>query len=67
MLWDRISADQWDTAQGFAVKLGLHLTGIELREPPYDYERALAEAPANSRKFVCVGVAVLLSRSRQAR
>src|ERR1700736_3726196 len=34
VLWDRISADQWDAAQGSAAKLGLHLTGIELREPP---------------------------------
>src|SRR6266542_1539812 len=39
MFWDRLSADQWQAAQNAAATLGLRLSGIELREPPYDYER----------------------------
>jgi putative ABC transport system substrate-binding protein len=64
VLWDRISADQWDAAQGSAAKLGLHLTGIELREPPYDYERALAETPADSRGNLFVLASPFFFRDR---
>src|SRR5262249_2791810 len=45
VFWDRISVDQWEAARDAGGKLGLRLAGIELREQPYDYERALAEAP----------------------
>jgi putative tryptophan/tyrosine transport system substrate-binding protein len=52
MFWDQLSVDQWLAAQKAAAALGLRLTGIELREPPYDYERALDEAPPDQRDVV---------------
>ena len=43
---DGISLDQWQAAQAAGEKLGLQLVGIELRDQPCDYERGLAQAPA---------------------
>src|SRR6266511_1532015 len=40
MFWDQLSEDQWQAAQTTAATFGLRLFGIELRDPPYDYERA---------------------------
>jgi putative tryptophan/tyrosine transport system substrate-binding protein len=48
-LWDRISADQWKAVQGAGAALGMQLTGIELRERPFDYEQALAQVPPDRR------------------
>jgi putative tryptophan/tyrosine transport system substrate-binding protein len=47
VFWDRMSADQWKAAQGAAPALGLRLAGVELREQPYDYEQALAQAQSD--------------------
>jgi hypothetical protein len=44
VLWDRAAADQWQATQNAAAALGFRLTGIELRAPPCDHERALAGA-----------------------
>jgi putative ABC transport system substrate-binding protein len=49
VLWDRISADQWQVAQDAAARLGLKIFGIELGNAPYDYEAALAQAPPEHR------------------
>ena len=49
VFWDRSSAGQWQAAQYAAPALGLQLTGVELREQPYDYERAFTEAPSDHR------------------
>ena len=65
MFWDRPSADQWQAAQKAAATLGLPLSGIELREPPYDYERALREAPPDHRGIVIVATSVFFFRDRE--
>jgi len=65
MFWDRSSADQWKAAQNAAATLGLRLSGIELREPPYDYERALREAPPDHRGIVIVGTSAFFFRDRE--
>jgi putative ABC transport system substrate-binding protein len=52
--WDALSADQWKATETAAGKLGLRLEGIELREHPYDYERALAEVPPDHRGALIV-------------
>jgi len=54
MFWDEASADQWQAAQRAASMLGLPLFGAELRELPYNYERALAEAPPDHRRTLIV-------------
>ena len=64
MFWDRLSADQWQAAQRAAATLGLRLSGIELREPPYDYERALREAPPDHRGMIIVATSPFFFRDR---
>jgi putative ABC transport system substrate-binding protein len=64
MFWDQPSADQWQAAQNAAATLGLRLSGIELRDPPYDYERALDEAPPDHRGIVIVATSVFFFRDR---
>ena len=54
MFWDRLSADQWQAAQSAAATLGLQLSGIELRELPYDYDAALDQAPLDHRDILIV-------------
>jgi len=41
--WDFDGADTWRAASEAAPALGLELSGVELRDPPYDYEAALAK------------------------
>jgi putative ABC transport system substrate-binding protein len=62
--WDWISADQWRTAQSTAPSLGFQLFGSELREQPYDYEKALAQAPPDYRGWVFVMTSPFLFRDR---
>jgi putative tryptophan/tyrosine transport system substrate-binding protein len=64
MFWDQSSADQWQAAQNAAVTLDVSLSGIELREPPYDYERALGEAPSDYRGMVIVATSVFFFHDR---
>jgi putative ABC transport system substrate-binding protein len=45
VLWDKFSFDQWEAVEKAAKTLGIRVIGIGLREQPYDYERALADAP----------------------
>jgi putative tryptophan/tyrosine transport system substrate-binding protein len=64
MFWDGSSADQWQAAQNAAATLGLRLSGVELREPPYDYERALSEAPPDHRGMLIVATSAFFFRDR---
>src|SRR5918997_746953 len=54
VFWDEISADQWHAAENAAPRLGLRLAGVEFREQPYDYERALAKLPLEHRRVLMV-------------
>jgi putative tryptophan/tyrosine transport system substrate-binding protein len=64
MFWDKLSADQWEAARSTAAMLGLQLSGIELREPPYDYEAALDQAPLDHRGMLVVPTSPFLFRDR---
>ena len=64
MFWDKFSADQWEAARSTAVKLGLQLSGIELREPIYDYEAALDQAPLDHRGMLIVPTSPSLFHDR---
>ena len=64
MFWDRLSADQWQAAQNAATTVGLRLFGIELRAPPYDYERALLDAPPDHRGMLIVATSPFFFRDR---
>ena len=64
IFWDKLSADQWEAARSTAGKLGLQLSGIELGEPPYDYEAALDQAPLHHRDVLVVPTSPSLFRDR---
>jgi len=64
MFWDKVSADQWEAARSTAVTLGLQLSGIELREWPYDYEAALNRAPLDHRGTLIVPTSPSFFRDR---
>ncbi|HVI64992.1 MAG TPA: ABC transporter substrate-binding protein [Bradyrhizobium sp.] len=64
MFWDRLSADQWQAAQSAAATLGLQLSGIELRELPYDYDAALDQAPLDHRDILIVPTSPFFFRDR---
>lgn len=55
VFWDQISVDQWRTLQRAAAGAPrFHLSGIEFRELPYDYEHALAQAASEDRGALIV-------------
>src|SRR5262249_40705739 len=62
--WDTISGDQWDAAQTAASKLGFQLAGVQVRDPPYDYERALAQSAPGHRGSLIVMVSPFFFRDR---
>lgn len=65
VLWDRLSADQWLATRDSATRLGIDTIGIELRDYPYDYERALANVDAGHRRFLIVTTSPFFARDRE--
>jgi putative ABC transport system substrate-binding protein len=64
MFWDKFSADQWEAARSTAVRLGLQLSGIELRDLPYDYEAALDQASPDHRGILIMPTSPSFFRDR---
>jgi len=64
IFWDELSAGQWNATRDSAAKLGLQVAGVELRNYPYDYEQALAQAPAVHRGFLIVMTSPYFARDR---
>jgi putative tryptophan/tyrosine transport system substrate-binding protein len=54
VFWDRAAADNWAVMQAVAPQLGVRVTGVEFRERPYDYERAIADV-AHANRTVLFG------------
>jgi putative ABC transport system substrate-binding protein len=65
VFWDQITADQWEAAQRAGSALGLHLSGIEFRDPPYDYEKAIAQMAPDYGRTLLVLVSPFFFRDRQ--
>jgi putative tryptophan/tyrosine transport system substrate-binding protein len=65
MFWDSSSEDQWKATSSAAAELGLRLAGVELREQPYDYEKALAQAPPDHRSVLVAAMSAGFYRDRQ--
>jgi putative ABC transport system substrate-binding protein len=65
VFWDRSSGDQWRATQDAAAQLGLDIAGVELRDYPYDYERALEQAPPGHRAFLIVMTSSYFARDRE--
>jgi putative tryptophan/tyrosine transport system substrate-binding protein len=64
MFWDSPSEHQWNTTSSVAAAFGLRLAGVELREQPYDYERALAQAPPDHRSTLIMPTSPVFYRDR---
>jgi putative ABC transport system substrate-binding protein len=62
--WDRLSSDQWRATRDSAARFNIDLAGVELRDYPYDYARALAESPLPNRGFLIVPTSPLFARDR---
>jgi putative ABC transport system substrate-binding protein len=55
VFWDDGSVDQWRATQSAAETMGLKLAGVELGNPPRDYENALtAHAPPDHHRILMV-------------
>jgi putative tryptophan/tyrosine transport system substrate-binding protein len=63
VFWDWISADQFRAMQSAAPPLGVQLWS-ELHEQPYDYEKALAQAPSDYRSWLFVMTSPFVFRDR---
>jgi putative ABC transport system substrate-binding protein len=57
VLWDRLSSGQLAPTEAEGARLGLRLAAVELQDQPYDYDRALAQAPPD------FGVAIIVLSS----
>jgi len=65
VLWDRISADQFEAAQEAARLLKIRLDGIECVNPPYDYDRALAGVDGEHRDVLLQMTSPLFAEDRK--
>jgi putative ABC transport system substrate-binding protein len=65
VFWDRHSAGQWHAVRDSAAQFGFDLASVELRDYPYNYARALAEAPPQNRGFLIVATSPLFARDRE--
>lgn len=65
VFWDSASEDQWEATRSAALEFGLRLADVQLRDQPYDYEKALAQAPADFRSVVIFPTSPVFFRDRQ--
>jgi putative ABC transport system substrate-binding protein len=65
VFWDSASEDQWKATSSAAPEFGLRLADVQLRDQPYDYDKALAEAPSDSRSVVFLPTSPVFYRDRQ--
>ena len=65
VFWDALSADQWKATQASAERNALEVTGVELRNFPYDYEQALTQAPVAHRNFLIVMTSPYFAQDRE--
>jgi putative tryptophan/tyrosine transport system substrate-binding protein len=65
VFWDAVSEDQWKATSSAATRFGLQAVGVELRDQPYNYEKALAQAPPDNRGVVIFELSPVFYRDRQ--
>ncbi len=65
VFYDKLSREQWNAVDAASVRLGVHVYGVDLRDPPYDYDRALGEAPPNDCKYLLCLASPLMYRDRE--
>jgi ABC-type uncharacterized transport system substrate-binding protein len=65
VFWDSASEDQWKATTSAAPEFGLRLADVQLRDQPYDYEKALAQVPADFRSAAIFPTSPVFFRDRQ--
>src|SRR5260370_11722894 len=65
VFWDSASEAQWKATKSVATEFGLRLADVELRDQPYDYEAALAQAPPDCRSVAIFPTSPVFFRDRQ--
>jgi putative ABC transport system substrate-binding protein len=65
VFWDASSEDQWKATSSAATRFGLQAANVELRGQPYNYEKALAQAPPDNRGVVIFELSPAFYRDRQ--
>ncbi|HLX14686.1 MAG TPA: ABC transporter substrate-binding protein [Bradyrhizobium sp.] len=65
VFWDRTCLDQWKAVEREAAKLGLRLEGIDLGDPPFDYDKTLARAKSEYRGTIFVLASGFFLRDRE--
>jgi ABC-type uncharacterized transport system substrate-binding protein len=65
VFWDSASEEQWKATGSAAAEFGLRLADVELREQPYDYEGALAQAPPDHRRVLIIPSSPVFYRDRR--
>jgi putative tryptophan/tyrosine transport system substrate-binding protein len=65
VFWDSASADQWKATSSAAQEFGLRLADVQLRDQPYDYEKAISQVPSDYRSVVIVPTSPVFYRDRQ--
>jgi ABC-type uncharacterized transport system substrate-binding protein len=65
VFWDSASEDQWKVTSSAAPAFGMRLADVQLHDQPYDYEKALAQAPSDSRSVIIFPTSPVFYRDRQ--
>jgi putative ABC transport system substrate-binding protein len=65
VFWDRTCLDQWKAVEGAAANLGLALAGFDLGDPPFDYDKVLAQAKPEYRGTIFVLASGFFLRDRE--
>ena len=64
VFWDIASERQWTAMRSVAAVFGLQLADVELRDQPYDYDKALAQVPPDHRRVVIFPTSPVFFRDR---
>jgi putative tryptophan/tyrosine transport system substrate-binding protein len=62
---DRTTFDQWKAAEDAAANLGLVVAGVDLGDPPFDYDKVLAQAKPEYRGTIFVLASGFFLRDRE--
>jgi putative ABC transport system substrate-binding protein len=65
VFWDVSSADQFQSLKNAGQKLGINLFAVEMGDPPYNYQAAWEQVPAESRRMLILPTSGTFLRDRQ--
>ena len=65
VLRDRTTFDQWKAAENAAANLGLGVVGVDLGDPPFDYDKVLAQVKPEYRGTIFILASGFFQRDRE--